>query len=80
MLTNRISVAEWKRHAHSHPWIGQIGGERRTIQHPICPRCEKVALRDKGWERNRIARCPSCHWSGRAEVLLNEYVENQLYR
>ena len=80
VLANRISVNEWKAYAHSHPWIGEIGGPRRTIEHPICPRCERVALRDKGWTQNRKARCPSCGWSGRATILLNEYVEQQLYR
>jgi len=80
VLTNRIGVNEWKAHAHSHPWIGQIGGERRTIQHPVCPKCEKIALRHHGWTTKRIARCPSCNWTGRAEVLLNEYVEGGMYR
>lgn len=80
VLTNRISVKEWTAHAHSHPWIGEIGGPKRTIQHPVCPRCEKVALRDRGWAANRMARCPSCGWSGRATTLLNEYVEGGMYR
>jgi predicted RNA-binding Zn-ribbon protein involved in translation (DUF1610 family) len=80
VLTNRIGVKEWTQHAHSHPWIGEIGGPRRTIEHPICPRCEKVALRDKKWSTERRARCPSCGWAGVATMRLNEYVENKMYR
>ena len=80
MLIRSIGVDEWKRHSHSHPWIGQIGGEKRTIEHPVCPQCEKIALRHHGWTQNRIARCPACGWTGRATVMLNEYVENKMYR
>lgn len=79
VLANRIGVNEWQKHARSHPWIGEMD-PRRTIEHPICPRCERIALRHIGWTKDRIARCPSCNWTGRAEVVLNEYVERKLYR
>lgn len=78
MLTNRIGVGEWQRHAKSHPWIGNE--QRSHNEHPICPNCEKIALRHKGWTKNRIARCPSCGWTGVATVLMKEYKQQQLWR
>lgn len=80
MLINRIGVEEFKRHAGSHPFIGMNGGMNRHIEHPICPRCEKIALRDNGWSKDRTCRCPSCGWKGRATVRLNEYIKEGMYR
>lgn len=80
-LTNRIGVQEYQRHATSHAWIGSM---REHIEHPVCPRCEKIALRGNGakgsWNVDRIATCPSCGWRGKATTLLNEYIDEQLYR
>lgn len=75
-----VGIDQYKRHAGSHPWIGRAGGANKHIQHPVCPRCEKIALRDKGWNTNRMARCPACGWSGRATKLLNEYLDDKMYR
>lgn len=79
-LTNRIGLDEFKRHAASHPWIGQQGGVNRHIEHPVCPRCEKIALRDTGWQSERRASCPSCGWRGRTTTTLNEYMKERMYR
>lgn len=77
-LRSRITVNDFKRHATSHPWIGGSGDKH--VEHPVCEKCEKIALRDKGWASNRMARCPSCGWSGRATTLLKEYIQEELYR
>lgn len=77
MLTRSISQQEWQRHATSHPWIGN---DQSYNEHPVCPRCEKVALRHKGWTTNRIARCPACGWTGRAPTLMREYKQQKLWR
>ena len=81
MLFNRIGLKEYQMHATSHPWIGNM---REHIEHPICPRCEKICLRGNGqkgsWERDRIAACPSCGWHGRATTLANEYIQEEMYR
>jgi DNA-directed RNA polymerase subunit RPC12/RpoP len=45
----------------------------------ICPRCERLAFRDKGWQARRIARCPRCGWRGRA-VTVDEYITGNLYK
>jgi len=84
MLTRRITLEEFKRHATAHPWIGMNGGEQRHIEHPICPRCERIALRGTGakgsWTKDRIARCPACGTQFKATMVLNEYLREELYR
>ena len=81
VMTNRIGVNEWKRHATSLPVIGNLPS---VIEHPVCPRCEKIMLRGNGlkgsWTRDRIANCPSCGYSGRAATVFREYIEQEMYR
>ena len=47
---------------------------------PVCPRCERVALRDTGWSTDKIGRCPQCGYRGRMTVTLREYAEKHLYK
>lgn len=47
---------------------------------PICPRCERVALRDVGYTKGKIATCPHCGFKGVMNVTLREYAEKHLYR
>lgn len=77
MLFSQMDPKRWQQHATSHPWIG---GKKPYTEHPVCPRCERIALRDIGWTENRKARCPACGWSGRATHLMKEYVQQGLYR
>ena len=74
---NRIDVEAWQKHAKSHPWIGN---EKAYTEHPVCPKCEKIALRHTGWTKNRIARCPACGWTGVATTLMKEYQQKKLWR
>jgi predicted RNA-binding Zn-ribbon protein involved in translation (DUF1610 family) len=77
VLFKDMSLDKFKQHATSHPWIGT---KQSYVQHPVCPRCEKIALRDKGWAANRMCRCPACGWSGQSQLLLKEYINNKSYR
>ena len=83
-MRTRIGVDEYKRHAGSHPYIGANGGMKRHSEHPVCPRCEKICLRGNGskgsWEKDRFAVCPSCNWSGKTTLKLNEYIQEEMYR
>lgn len=72
-----MSLEKFKAHATSHPWIGK---DPAYNDHPICPRCEKIALRDKGWHTNRVVRCPACGYHGVSTVRLKAYVNQGLYR
>ena len=71
------SLEKFKQHATSHTWIGNAP---QYNDHPICPSCEKIALRDKGWSTNRIARCPACGYHGVSNMRLQAYVNQGLYR
>ena len=47
--------------------------------HPVCPKCEKLAFRDKGYKAEGWSRCPSCGWHGKT-VTLDEVIHERLYR
>ena len=49
-------------------------------ENPICPRCERVALRDIGWTKGKIGTCPACGYTGRMDTTLNEYAKMKLYK
>lgn len=72
------SPEKFKQHAFSHSWLDQP--EMFYKDHPVCPRCESIALRDNGWATERMARCPKCGWSGKALTLFETYTKEQLYR
>jgi len=84
VLTTRIGLQDWQRHAMAHPMIG--GAERlpEYVEHPICPSCEKIALRGNGrkgsWGKERIATCPSCGYSGPTTLVMKEYIQEELFR
>lgn len=84
VLTSRISLQDWQRHATAHPMIGGVDKSRAHIEHPVCPRCEKIALRGNGkkgsWTKDRIATCPSCGYQGKTTLLVKEYLEEGLHR
>ena len=47
---------------------------------PICPKCERVALRDIGYQSGKIATCPHCGYKGRMDTTLKEYSQRELYK
>lgn len=63
----------------AHDYIKTLDFEKLK-NNPICPRCERVALRTEGWTDNRIAECPHCHYKGRMTVTLQEYADKMLYK
>ena len=63
----------------AHDYIKQLDFDKLK-DNPICPRCERVALRTEGWSTNNIAECPSCHYKGRMTVTLEEYANRMLYK
>ena len=49
-------------------------------ENPICPRCERVALRDIGYTEDKIGHCPACGYKGKMTVTLNEYAKQKMYK
>lgn len=62
-----------------HEYLRSIDTEKLK-DNPVCPRCERVALRDEGWSEKKIGRCPQCGYRGVMRVTLAEYLEKKLYK
>ena len=52
----------------------------KLLSLPICPKCERVGLRDKGWAAEKIMKCPYCGYSGKATHQLSTYLNEGCYR
>lgn len=64
--------------------IGGVGKIPEYVEHPVCPRCERLALRGNGkkgsWGHQRIATCPSCGYQGPTTLVMKEYIKEELFR
>ena len=69
-VLNRIKI---------HKYLQSLDFEQLG-ENPMCPKCERVALRDIGYSEDKIGQCPSCGYRGRMETTLNEYARRQLYK
>ncbi len=69
-VANRIKI---------HKYLSTLNFEELG-NNPMCPRCERVALRDIGYSKDKTGHCPACGFKGRMEVTLNEYAKRKLYR
>ncbi len=62
----------------THEYLNKID-INKLADNPVCPRCEKVALRDIGYKEMKIATCPHCGYHGKMTVTLREYAKKMLY-
>ncbi len=67
------------RRIKQHEYIKGLDMEKLG-DNPVCPRCEKVALRDIGYTKGKIATCPHCGYSGEMRVTLREYAGQKMYK
>lgn len=67
------------RHMRRHAYLQSIDIEKLR-DNPVCPRCERAALRDKGWADAKIGHCPYCGHRGPMPMTVKEYAEKQMYR
>lgn len=74
----KMAPQDFLKYAASNPMIREVPAEYKD--HPMCPGCEKIALRDRGWNEHKWAQCPSCNRRFQAEVSLYEYMQDKLYR
>lgn len=63
----------------THEYLKSIDIEKLS-DNPVCPRCERVAMRDIGYAEKRIARCPHCGHHGVMRVTLREYADRMMYK
>jgi hypothetical protein len=58
----------------------QFGGANVVMLLPICPKCERIGLRDRGWSTHKIMSCPHCGYHGKATHALSTYLKEGCYR
>jgi hypothetical protein len=52
----------------------------RLLSLPICPKCERLGLRDKGWVAQKIMTCPYCGYHGKATHQMSAYLNEGCYK
>lgn len=52
----------------------------RLLSLPICPKCERLGLRDKGWVAQKIMTCPHCGYHGKATHQMSAYLSEGCYK
>ena len=67
------------RRIKKHEYLKSLDIERLR-DNPVCPRCERVALRDIGYTKEKKSTCPHCGYRGRMETTLGEYAKRELYK
>lgn len=61
-------------------YMSHQSGRKRLYSLPICPKCEKAGLRDKGWGANKNMVCPGCGYHGPATYVMATYTQEKLYK
>ena len=83
MIISKTNVNKYLEHTFSDPTIQfytRNGGERQLLSLPICPKCERTGLRDKGWALYKTMCCPHCGYKGHATHQLSAYIQEGLYK
>lgn len=57
-----------------------MGNRGKILSLPVCPKCEQVGLRDRGWIPHHIMTCPNCGYHGPATHQLSAYLSEGCYR
>lgn len=60
-------------------YLGDRPGMKRMNSLPICPKCERIGLRDKGWLENMVMCCPHCGYQGKTDTVYSEYKKDQKF-
>lgn len=55
-------------------------GKKRIMSLPVCPKCERVGFRDKGWKDRRHMCCAHCGYNGPATHVLSAYLKDEMYK
>lgn len=55
-------------------------GRKRLASLPVCPTCERIGFRDKGWAVDKTMNCPHCGYHGPCTHVLSAYLKEGLYK
>lgn len=47
---------------------------------PVCPKCERLGLRHKGWKKHKIMVCPHCGYEGKTSLVMGDYIKQGLFK
>lgn len=61
-------------------YLGNNNGMTRVSILPICPKCERIGLRDKGWFEYKNMACPFCGYTGPTDTVYSEYRKEKKFR
>ena len=74
----------WGEHAISDPlqqlYQSTNEGKKRIASLPVCPTCERVGFRDKGWKDRKSMCCPHCGYNGPSTHVYSAYIDEGLYK
>ena len=73
----------FQRHALSNNMVQEYTVNtkgKKVMSMPVCPKCERAGLRDKGWLLQKIMCCPHCGYKGPATHQVSAYLREGLYR
>lgn len=83
ILDKSKTINKFLEHATSDSMIkfyGANAGESLFLSLPICPKCERLGLRDKGWATQSIMKCPYCGYHGTTRYQLSSYMKDEGYK
>ena len=83
MIITKTGVNNYLNHGLSNPLVQLYmnrGGKTKIMELPICPKCERIGLRDKGWVTHKIMRCPHCGYNGKATCKFSAYLKEGCYK
>lgn len=81
----KLDSNDYMKHAlsaakRSAEFSSSFNSIREVLEHPVCNKCEKVALRTHGWRDTKNYVCPNCGDKGRATAVLRGYLKEKGYR
>jgi hypothetical protein len=76
------TLEKFKKHAMNLEIKGYMGmgGASVLMDLPICPRCENIALRDKGWAAEGTIYCPVCGNRSSQRISLGDFIQQKLFK
>lgn len=60
-------------------YLSEQPGAKRVLSLPICPKCERIGLRDKGWKEKMVMTCPFCGYNGTTDTVYSEYKKEEKF-
>ncbi|MCK9444970.1 MAG: hypothetical protein M0Q14_10650 [Tissierellaceae bacterium] len=79
-MREQKTLDKYLEHARQSQMIAINKTRKEMLELPVCPRCERIGLRDKGWKAYKIMACPYCNYEGPTSVILKGYLKDKLYR